>query len=244
MKNNKIYLLTLLVSIGLIFNACDVNTEEYQSVSLADSFVTTSISVIIPEDATEYSFDITVQASEAYTADRSIPIEIGSNSTANGLEYTFSGNVNMAKEELSASTLLELDTDLISSSVEKTIVLRLPSSEEITITYIKEASVVYEMSLFIDFDNFSNETSWEITDSNNVVVASSFGTYPGGSVDTTEQIFLPEDDYTFTIFDVWGDGICCGYGNGSYELTEVAGGSVLATGGSFGSSESTAFSLP
>lgn len=47
--------------------------------------------------------------------------------------------------------------------------------------------------------------------------------------------------YTFTISDVYGDGICCQYGNGSYSLT--ADSTTLASGGSFGSSENTTFTV-
>ena len=62
----------------------------------------------------------------------------------------------------------------------------------------------------------------------------------GGAGSTvTEDICLPNGCYDFTIFDSYGDGICCAYGNGSYSLTD--GSTVLASGGSFGSSETTNF---
>jgi hypothetical protein len=44
---------------------------------------------------------------------------------------------------------------------------------------------------------------------------------------------------TFTIFDTWGDGICCDRGLGSYEVTGCD--TVYASGGLFGFYESTAF---
>ena len=46
---------------------------------------------------------------------------------------------------------------------------------------------------------------------------------------------MPAGDYTFSI-DLYGDGICCSYGTGSYSLT--AGGDELASGGEFEFSES------
>ena len=46
MKNNKTYLLALL-TIVLVFNSCDTNTEEFQTVSPSDSFETSSGSVIV-----------------------------------------------------------------------------------------------------------------------------------------------------------------------------------------------------
>ena len=44
----------------------------------------------------------------------------------------------------------------------------------------------------------------------------------------------------YNIFDTYGDGICCAYGNGSYSVTDASG-NVLASGGSFGASETTNF---
>ena len=41
--------------------------------------------------------------------------------------------------------------------------------------------------------------------------------------------------YQFTISDVFGDGICCNWGNGSYNVTYAS--TTVANGGNFGSSE-------
>ena len=45
--------------------------------------------------------------------------------------------------------------------------------------------------------------------------------------------------YNFSIFDSFGDGICCTYGDGSYSVT--LDGVVVASGGDFASSETTGF---
>jgi hypothetical protein len=45
----------------------------------------------------------------------------------------------------------------------------------------------------------------------------------------------------WTIYDQWGDGICCGFGNGSYEL--MLDGEIIANGGNFGGSESVNFTV-
>ncbi len=99
-----------------------------------------------------------------------------------------------------------------------------------------------DVNLSITFDNYPEETSWEITNANNEVVASG-GTYAsqadGSTINVTEC--LNAGTYTFTIKDGYGDGICCQYGNGSYSLT--SGSTSLASGGSFGTSESTQFTI-
>ncbi|MCB0641844.1 MAG: T9SS type A sorting domain-containing protein [Phaeodactylibacter sp.] len=100
-----------------------------------------------------------------------------------------------------------------------------------------------EVTVTINLDNYPEETSWEIANSSGSVVASG-GTYAsqpdGSSVSITEC--LVDGCYDFTIYDSYGDGICCSYGNGSYAVTDASG-NVLASGGTFGSSETTNFCL-
>ena len=97
-----------------------------------------------------------------------------------------------------------------------------------------------EVALTIVLDNYPEETSWTLTNDAGQTVASggTYGNRADGST-VSEDICLSDGCYTFTINDQYGDGICCGYGNGSYSLTN--GGTVLASGGSFGSSEATDF---
>ncbi|WP_204344411.1 immunoglobulin-like domain-containing protein [Psychroserpens algicola] len=96
------------------------------------------------------------------------------------------------------------------------------------------------VTLTFVFDNYPEETSWTILDSGNSTVASG-GTYGSQSDGSTLNIDvdLPAGCYSLVINDTYGDGICCSYGNGSYTLTD--GGTVLASGGSFTSSETTSF---
>ena len=91
----------------------------------------------------------------------------------------------------------------------------------------------------ITFDNYSEETSWEITQ-NGSVLASSNGLYPAGATSISESVCLAPGCYDFTINDDYGDGICCTYGNGSYAVSNAAGAS-LAAGGTFTNSETTNF---
>lgn len=98
--------------------------------------------------------------------------------------------------------------------------------------------------LNIVLDNYPNETTWEIRNASNVVVEAG-GNYEGEASGTLIERFicLPDGCYDFIIYDSYGDGICCGYGNGSYELTLDGSGNsaVVASGGAFGSVETTNF---
>lgn len=99
-----------------------------------------------------------------------------------------------------------------------------------------------DVNLSITLDNYPEETSWQITDDNNQVIASG-GTYgsqaDGSTVNVTEC--LNGGTYTFRINDSFGDGICCSYGNGSYSL--ISDGTTLASGSQFGSFEETTFTI-
>ncbi|NDB35720.1 MAG: hypothetical protein EB023_10385, partial [Flavobacteriia bacterium] len=80
-------------------------------------------------------------------------------------------------------------------------------------------------------DGYQDETTWQLT-ANNVPIAN--GNYLSDTVCVDSTACL-----RYTIFDSYGDGICCGYGLGSYTLT--LNGQQVATGGQFGHSESHAF---
>lgn len=98
------------------------------------------------------------------------------------------------------------------------------------------------LTLTIVLDNYPGETTWDIKDGNGTVMASggSYSNQPSGST-VVENICLANGCYDFTLYDSYGDGICCGYGNGSYTLTDDSNGTVLASGGQFDSSETTNF---
>ena len=93
-----------------------------------------------------------------------------------------------------------------------------------------------EVDLTIVLDDYPGETTWTLTDGSGATVASG-GPYATANSTVNETFCLADDCYEFTIFDAYNDGICCGFGNGSYSLT--SGGSTLASGGAFGTSEAS-----
>jgi len=100
------------------------------------------------------------------------------------------------------------------------------------------------LKLSITFDSFPNETTWSIRNSDNQIMYSGGG--PGHSPHSSviHEYPLEPGEYTFTIYDSYGDGICCGvYGNGSYTLTSGNNELVFHGDGQFGSSEITLFTI-
>lgn len=92
----------------------------------------------------------------------------------------------------------------------------------------------------VQTDNYPAETSWELTDhGGNQIAGINAGDLSGQNTMYSWDMELEMGSYTFTIYDSYGDGICCDYGQGYYNL--ILNGTQIATGGDFGSSESVTF---
>merc|ERR1719266_1513904 len=92
-------------------------------------------------------------------------------------------------------------------------------------------------------DNYGSETSWNLKRGGTTITSGS------GYASNTEykigygadQICLSTGEHVFTINDSYGDGICCGYGTGKYEL--FLNGQSIKEGGQFTSTETYTFTV-
>ena len=91
-----------------------------------------------------------------------------------------------------------------------------------------------DLTVTILTDEYPGETTWTVTDINGTVVASG-GPYATTATEYVEQVCVGAGCYTFTINDSFGDGICCGYGQGGYTLTSQG---AEPSGGEFNDTES------
>jgi hypothetical protein len=100
-----------------------------------------------------------------------------------------------------------------------------------------------DLNLDITTDDWPGETTWSIVDEDDNEVAAG-GPYDTANADFAETVSgLDSGCYTFTIFDAFGDGICCEFGNGSYTLSCASSGTVIKSGGQFESEESVFFCI-
>jgi hypothetical protein len=91
-------------------------------------------------------------------------------------------------------------------------------------------------------DRYGGETTWDITDANGTQIANggpytttnTNGTQPDEITDVTITNF--DVCYTFTINDSFGDGICCQYGAGTFQLQDTDGTVLFDGNGSFDNS--------
>ena len=96
------------------------------------------------------------------------------------------------------------------------------------------------LSIEIMTDNYPSETTWDLQDGDGNVIES------GGPLADPATLYqwdleLTGGDYLWTIYDAYGDGICCAYGEGWYNL--FVDGEPAGSGGEFGSSESVDLSI-
>ncbi|MFT5970398.1 MAG: hypothetical protein ACI8ZO_000908 [Flavobacteriales bacterium] len=98
---------------------------------------------------------------------------------------------------------------------------------------------VDQLIVTMNTDQYGEETSWVISDANGAPISSGGITSAYGAnttyIDTVDISLL--SCFTFEVFDEFGDGMCCDFGNGSYTVSDLAG-NLLVSGGSFTQSES------
>jgi hypothetical protein len=95
-----------------------------------------------------------------------------------------------------------------------------------------------EATLTIILDNYPGETTWTLKNASGTTLYSG-GPYSGPGSTVSVDFCLVNGCYDFQINDSYGDGICCGYGQGSYDIS--INGQSVASGGAFTSSETTNF---
>ena len=93
----------------------------------------------------------------------------------------------------------------------------------------------------LQLDNYGSEVTWEFKNKAGNVLFSG-GPYNDGSPELITQTWELKDKecYELTINDSGGDGLCCDFGEGRYELSNYD--NIIASGGRFGSIEVTSFS--
>ena len=120
-------------------------------------------------------------------------------------------------------------------------------NKSLNLTVSDIATEFSNITIKINLDRYGSETSWFLRNSAGTVVAQNpaytdaagNGVYPQADINLT----LPNDCYTFDIRDSFGDGMCCAYGAGGYQI--LANGVLVAglSGGAFGGGEVKAYEV-
>jgi hypothetical protein len=99
-----------------------------------------------------------------------------------------------------------------------------------------------DIEIRVKTDYYPTETGWTLTNKCSGTVISSIPKYTNYvTMHSHTMLCQPAGEYVFTITDRQNDGICCRYGSGSYEV--LVNGSIVRSGGTFRSLESTTFGI-
>ncbi len=115
-------------------------------------------------------------------------------------------------------------------------------NNQVVATFTAFTGTTFTATLTLNFDNYPEETSWQITQGSNVIYSG--GTYPNQADGSTLTIpvCLTGGCYVLKMLDSESDGMCCSFGQGSYQLTNQFG-TVLASGGNFNAQQTTSFCM-
>ena len=92
-----------------------------------------------------------------------------------------------------------------------------------------------EVSVELVLDDYGSETTWYLVNDYGDIIDDG-GPYEDGQDGTLIEADYCLDDgcYYLVVFDQYGDGICCYYGEGYFQLLDVDGQTIAASDGQFG----------
>jgi hypothetical protein len=91
-------------------------------------------------------------------------------------------------------------------------------------------------------DNYPQETSWKLIDESNEIIST--GALSNGTEFYAEDICVDYSScFTLYVYDSYGDGMCCGYGEGSFQVLDASGNTILVNDGDFGNYAEETFCL-
>ena len=101
-----------------------------------------------------------------------------------------------------------------------------------------------EFTVEIELDDYGSETTWYIVDQNFTDLASGgpYSDFQAGTLKRT-KVSLDPGCYELEIYDAYGDGMCCDYGNGSIYILDDTNQVVAGSDGRFGSFELISFCI-
>ena len=78
----------------------------------------------------------------------------------------------------------------------------------------------FTVNIRVNHDNYPEETSWSLKDSNGATLASqSINTITMDGTVVSRDVGVDVGEYTFSISDSYGDGVCCSWGIGSFSVS-------------------------
>lgn len=240
----KITNIILLFLAVFAFNSCSEDIEGTEDLNYV-TFESTSINMGVDIGGSSTN-EVKVYTTQIMGSDRSFSIMVNEDATtADPQAYSVASSVTVPANSNEGTLTVGL-TDVNIGSEGKTLVMGLASEEglftgnEATIN-ISQICPFNEVTVRFVFDGWASEASWEITDSSGAVVASGGG-YADGDATATTVACLQDGEYTFTVYDAYGDGLS--YPTiGSVTVSTADGTELVYIEGNYGASASQTFTL-
>lgn len=244
--------IALLLIASIAFFSCQEHEEVIFDPATGQTglaFQETSKSITVPV-ATPISSSIAIETTTLSDTDRTFNVNVDTEASDLPVASYSLGTITIPANSFSGTFNVDFNsTDLadfvqytlrVTIDVPEGVAVLTPTGDSVNFTVVKEV-ICNDFTLDIVEDQYGSETTWDIVDDATGMVVQSGGPFTDGNDGNLNSFAftLADGCYTFTIYDAFGDGICCAWGNGSYSLDCTI--INYASGGSFGASESTQF---
>lgn len=220
------------------------NLDQYPITEILDNDVAIIVENIDDRICGEEAFPIFKLQNRGNNSVTSVTLtyQLGSQ-TPQTFEWT--GTLDYLEIDEIASLVLEIDSDiLLTATIEINEVQdEFPadnSYSKILNNYQDDTYITERVIFTLETDDYANETYWKFIDENGTIIKESDDFLTDNTTYVEQFLVEPNRCYELVIFDLEGDGICCGFGEGSYTL-ETDSGDIIAEGGEFGFVESIDF---
>ncbi|MFD0977698.1 hypothetical protein [Salinimicrobium gaetbulicola] len=224
----KKYLLLIIAVVSLTFVGCNYDDEITEPNYVTFEFGSPDVGI---DENSSRTYDVKVFAANVVGSDRVLDVTVSSTSTLDAGAYSVPATVTIpanSNEGVLTVSLEDVNVDFSS----KTLILNLlPQSglttgDPITLNVRQVCPVGNaELKVAIDFDNWASEISWSVTNSAGDTIASGSG-YADGDDAISSIICVTAGDYTFTINDIYGDGLGSPGGSATVSVGTTTLGSV------------------
>ncbi|WP_298761945.1 DUF1735 domain-containing protein [uncultured Psychroserpens sp.] len=230
MKNN-ILKLTLALLVVFSYTSCEEDLIVFDADGGQSSLSLSTDSQTI--EFCEGSEDIVVESTIRTSADRTFNLMLNADlTTADPSEYSISStSVTIPAGEFVGSTTVTIDFTAIPDGASRILAydLVIPDGSVLNTrgtTQIAYSSACTENEVKFDFvfDNYPEETAWQLYDADSgdfIDGDTGFGNYDDFET-LSVTLCIPDGNYDFVVFDQFGDGICCAYGNGTINGNLIA----------------------
>lgn len=239
MKKYSLFMIFILLLVSCEEDLVVFDNENGQT---AVSFGTTAYNLSVPEEGA--IIEVPVNVTTLSGTDRTFNVSVDDSSTGDAANYSI-GELTIPANSYNSILNIALNFDPLEDGEVYSLNLNLDSptggssfSDSVTIEYFK-VIVCNDVLVTINTDLYGEETSWEITDDSDAVVATG-GPYTRGVATYEQEVFLEDGCYTFTIFDAYADGQQDGTVTGSASI-DCSILNLLTAGGAFADVQSTEF---